>query len=236
MGIIKVIPTVLVQKFSSGATITGVLPVESGIEFKFSGMASGPFTLGETISWTGGTGVLVRYMDDGDEAGSMVLGTLTGVKPAVGATLTGGTSSATASVYSNVESAWDSKQDIERGRYRRYSLLSNGGLIDIPETSGGFRVINILVGTPGITAIKLSVVDLDGNDVSAGDLTVTTGRAYHEFRNGGLLVPPGCKFKIEGTGILSAVGQIMVVLGHGWRADVFADSFEIGNMNTSPSI
>ena len=131
----------------------------------------------------------------------------------------------------------DSIETIRRGRYRTYSGLADGGLVEIADRAAwnGFGIKNVLITLPGITAVKCYLVNRASDDVSAGIPVVTAGDAYHEFRNDGLIIPPGCKFKVVGTGTLSDVGRIMFILSHGWGASTFdEDAPVLGRSNRPP--
>ena len=241
MGAMNRVPTVLVQKFITGGKVLGVAPVGNASFFAFDNEAGGPFTLGETVSWSAGasTGKLVLYTTDGD-VGTMAIQLLTGSLPPNDTALTGVGSSATADVNGDIieDYSIDSEETIERGRYREYSLLTDGGLVEFPAgvAKNGFRILNVLATLPGITVIELIVVDPSGVEFNAGFPVVTTGSAYQEFRNKGILVAPNCKFKVKCTGTLSGDGQIMLMLGHGWGETVFNDSPELGKSNLVPGM
>jgi len=240
MADIKRIPNVLVHEFLSGASISGVTPEGDSYSFDYDNEAGGPFTLGEALSWTGGTGLLAELVDDG-ATGSMVIVVDSGVAPSDGLEITGGDSSATCDVDGVVTSGGllDSNESVRRGRYRRYHHLIDGGLVDIddinasgdPVAWNGHTVRNVLVSAPGITAVNFFIVDRDGNDVFAGTASVASGNAYYEWRNKGILVAPGCKFKIVGTGTLSDTGRVMFVIDKGWAASTFDDDPQLGKSN-----
>jgi hypothetical protein len=80
-------------------TLTGTLPSDGASHvIQYDNEASGPFTVGETLTFTGGeTAELLTLRDDG-ATGEMVIRMLTGVDPVDNDTITGGTSSATADV------------------------------------------------------------------------------------------------------------------------------------------
>ena len=240
MGAITRIPDTLVHDLQSGASLGGVAPAGSSASFNYDNEASGPFEIGEPLTWPASTGILVQVptRDADVNIGSMVVAILTGSAPTDGQTITGGTSSATADVDGNVASggAADSEESIERGRYRWYAGLTNGGLIDIVESVAhhGFGVRQFLISAPGITAVDFFIEDRNGNNVNAGAVTPSGGNAYFEWRNGGLIVAPGCRFKAVGTGTLSAVGRIMVQLSKGWGASAYDDAPSLGKGNRPP--
>lgn len=236
MVAIRRIPDVIVQEFLLGASVSGVAPSGTSLSFAFDNQIGGPFTPGEALSWAGGTGVLAGYVDNG-LTGSMVIYLDVGAAaPTDGVTITGTGSGATADVDGAVTNNGvpDSAESIRRGRYRRFSGLVDGGLVELDSSIGwnGFSVRNVLITLPGITAVKLYVMDRNSNNVSAGIPTITSGDAYQEFFNNGLIVPPGCKFKVVGTGTLSAEGRIMFILSQGWGESSFdEDSPQLGRSN-----
>lgn len=240
MGVIRVIPTVLTQNFLSGATVTGVAPVSTkALLFDYDNLAVASFEAGEALSWTGGTGTLVRVSENDDGlTGTMRIVVLTGVDPTDGLTITGGASGATGDVDGVPENGYDSEETIERGRYREFIGLSNGGLVDInpPVSQRGYRVIYAMMNLPGITAVEFVVEDEIGGLYSGGITTPSAGKAYTEFIADGLLVPPNCKFKMVGTGTLSGAGRFMLVLGSGWGDNVFSDNPGLGMSNLPPGM
>jgi len=131
----------------------------------------------------------------------------------------------------------DSGQTVRRGRYRKFSALTDGGLIDIPETvaRNGYKILSVLVNIPGMSSASFYVVDRDGNDVGATSITLTGGVGYREWRNFGLLVAPGCSFRVTGVGTASADGQVMFVLGDGWGHSMFDSAPQLGSSSLPPS-
>lgn len=241
MGAITRIPDTLVHDFQSGASLGGVAPAGSSASFNYDGESGGPFEIGEPLTWPASTGVLVQVQGRNADAGTgrMVIAVLTGSDPVDGQTITGSTSGATADVDGYVKSggAADSEESIRRGRYRWYTGLTNGGLVDIAESvaHNGFGIREILISAPGITAVTFFVVDRFGNNVCAGLVTPTAGNAYFDWRSGGgLVIPAGCKFKVVGTGALSAVGRVMINLSKGWGSSAFDDAPSLGKSNRPP--
>jgi hypothetical protein len=239
MALIKVIPNVLIHEFLTGASLSGVAPVNVEYSFDYDNEASGPFVVGDALSWTGGTGLLADLVDNGT-TGSMTIVLISGVVPTDGLTITGAPSGATCDVDGVVTLVGDcdSNETIKRGRYRRYCNLADGGLIDIEESVAinGFRVKDVLISAPGITAVIFYVVDRDSNAVCAGSATVTTGNGFNEWIEPGLLVAPGCKFKVVGTGTLTDAGRIMFILDNGWGASVFDFAPSIGRESRPPGM
>jgi hypothetical protein len=72
-------------------------------EWNYDNESGGPFSQNEELSWTGGTGALLA-IDDQGSTGTMWIQLLTGSAPSDGATVTGGTSAATADVNGTVTS------------------------------------------------------------------------------------------------------------------------------------
>jgi hypothetical protein len=239
MSAIKVVPDVLIHRFLVGGVITGVVPTGVSYTFDYDNEAGGPFTLGEAISWTGGTGSLAVLVDDG-ATGSMTILLATGVAPSDGLTITGGASSATADVDGDITlvNYSDSVQTVRRGRYRLYSDLTDGGLVDIAEedATNGFGIRSVLINVPGITSLQFSIVDRDGNAVSAGTELLSGGGGYIDWKGAGVVVPPGCKFKATGVGTVSSAGEIMFVFCPGWRASIFDNSVQLGSSNLVPDM
>jgi hypothetical protein len=237
MAVIKVIPSVIIHRVLNGGGLTGVAPTGVSYSFDYDNEGSGPFTLGEPLSWTGGTGILSTLVDDG-ATGSMVILLSTGVSPSDGLTITGTSSSATCDVDGDVTTVnySDSEETIRRGRYRVFSGLEDGGLIDIPETiaRNGYSIKTVLVNIPTLTAVNFNIIDRDGNSVNAGYVTLTTGVGYKEWLNGGVIVPPDCKFQVVGTGSVTSDGQIMFVLGEGWGTSMFDAAPQLGASNLPP--
>ena len=238
MAEMKVIPNVVTHKFLTGNTVTGVSPVGSVVEFEFDNEAGGPFTDGESLTWAGpSTGTLLKVDSDGS-VGTMSLAILTGNAPVDNDTITGVSSGATCDVDGDTADAMDSQQSIQRGRYREYIGLTAGGLVELPSAldGEGFTVVNVRLNLPGVTAVSFRVVDPSGAEYSADSITPTAGLGYFEWRNGGIIIPPGCGFKVVGTGTLSSAGQIMFVLSKGWGQNLFTSSGGIGVESLPPSM
>lgn len=114
--------------FTLGNLVSGdrALVTERGYRFAYDAEASGPFTVGETLTFTSpaGTAKLTKLIDRGT-TGEMWIGPmLTGTVPTDNSTITGGTSSATAAVNGAVSN------DINLGQ-----LLLNGALTGAAVTS-----------------------------------------------------------------------------------------------------
>lgn len=237
MSEMKVIPNVIVQKFLTGNDITGVAPSGAAVEFAFNTEVGGPFTVGESLTWTASTGKLLSVDSDGVE-GTIVAAVLSGNAPTNGQTVTGTSSGATCVVDGSSSDTQDSAETIQRGRYLEYFGLVDGGLVDLPDSldAEGFTLVNVRVSLPGITAVEFVVVDSSGDEFSAGSISLTLGRGYTEWRNGGLLVPPNCSLKAVGTGTLSSAGQLMFVLGKGWGQNFFTNIGGLGTSDVPPAM
>lgn len=237
MALIKVIPNVLIHRVLNKGALTGVAPTGTSYSFDYDNEAGGPFTLGEDLSWSGGTGVLSGLVDAGT-TGSMVILLSTGVVPSDDLTITGGSSSATCDVDGDVTTVLysDSEETVRRGRYRMFSDLTDGGLIEISEAvaRNGYSIKSVLINIPALTAANFNIIDRDGNSVSAGAITLTTGVGYNEWLNDGVIVAPGCKFQVVGTGSVTADGEIMFILGKGWGASMFDAAPQLGSSNLPP--
>lgn len=92
-------------------TVTGLVSSEDrvlvgplGYRFAYDAEASGPFTVGETLTFTSpaGTAVLHALQDDGSTGYMVISEAVTGSLPADNSGITGGTSAATASVNGSV--------------------------------------------------------------------------------------------------------------------------------------
>lgn len=132
----------------------------------------------------------------------------------------------------------DSGETIRRGRYRKYSDLTDGGLIDIAEAIAheGFTVQRVYVSMPGVTGIDLFVVDRDGDDSFVGNITLTAGNGYAEWEAPGIFIPPGCQFKAKSLQALTADGQLVFILGNGWDIAVFDEFPSLGRDNRPPGM
>lgn len=88
-----------------------VLVAPLGYEFAYDGETSGPFQIGETLTFTSpaGTAYLSSLTDNGT-TGRMQIRMLTGSVPTDNSTISGGTSSATAAVNGSVVASEDPRQ------------------------------------------------------------------------------------------------------------------------------
>ena len=88
-----------------------VLVAPLGYTFAYDGESGGPFTRGETLTFTSpsGTGYLSVLTDDGS-TGRMQIRLLSGSTPADNSTITGGSSGATAAVNGTVSASEDPRQ------------------------------------------------------------------------------------------------------------------------------
>lgn len=90
-----------VQRRGTSETIFGVnaqLIVGNDLDIPYDTEATGPFTEGETLTFSGGGTALLLALDDQGTTGTLYCQRLTGDAPADNETITGGTSSATAAV------------------------------------------------------------------------------------------------------------------------------------------
>lgn len=132
--------------FSVGGLVSGedrVLVTRLAYTFAYDGESGGPFTDGETLTFTGGeTATLLELIDNGT-TGYMVVRLLTGSVPVDNDTITGGTSGATAAVNGTVSPTIDTEQ---------YTL--NGALTGAAVTS---VVVNGTIDsdTPQSTTIRI---------------------------------------------------------------------------------
>jgi hypothetical protein len=83
-----------------------------GYEFAFDGELTGPFTLGETLTFTSpaGTAYLSELRDNADDTGRMKIRVLSGVQPTDNSTIAGGGSGATGAVAGAVVPSEDPRQ------------------------------------------------------------------------------------------------------------------------------
>ena len=101
--------TFTVNGLVSGEDRVFVAPL--GYEFAYDNEASGPFQVGETLTFTSpaGTALLQSLQDDGT-TGRMQIQLLTGSVPTNNSTISGGTSTATADVNGSVSASEDPRQ------------------------------------------------------------------------------------------------------------------------------
>lgn len=126
-----------------------VLVAPQGYRFQYDAEAGGPFTIGETLTFTSpaGTARLAELYDNGT-TGFMYIGTmLSGTVPADNSTITGGSSSATAAVNGTVSIDIDLRQ-----------MNLNGALVGAAVTS---VVVNgtIPTDTPNTGTIRIERAD-----------------------------------------------------------------------------
>lgn len=245
MAVMNVIPDVLVQKIYKGGAISGVAPTSTAYSFSYENLAVASFTVGESVSWgsggTAGDGTLVAITVDGTD-GTMIVVPDTGVAPGDGLTVTGASSTATCDVVAGTVVTGsvlaDTEESLFRGRYRHYSGLTDGGLVEFPDNVGriGFRINHIAINLPGITAVSFNIIDIYGTALGAGTATLSSGIGYHEWTHRGVFIPPWCKFKVFGTGTLTGTGEIMLAFSHGWMESTFDEyATQLGKINLPPS-
>lgn len=124
--------------FSLWTAATGTIVISNNwnpdVSFAYDNEASGPFIVGEPLSWTGGTGVLSSLTDNGT-IGSMSVSVSSGVVPSDGLTITGGTSSATCDVDGTVTSgAGDNETWVDVVSDTAVTLPSGPVLYDVHPT------------------------------------------------------------------------------------------------------
>lgn len=224
--------------FTMGNLVSGdrVLVTERGYHFYYDAEASGPFQVGETLTFTSpaGTAKLTKLIDRGT-TGEMWIGPmLTGTVPADNSTITGGTSSATASVNGTVTN------DVNFGQLKANALI-NGATVTSIVTSTAIPTDTPATGTIRIqrnsgtytrhaytsytgSTFTIASTDFSGDpvaasnnifvsyidDASSGDTMSFTGvyladrSLFFRVRNGTSGTP---KIKTsEGTGTLGSAG------------------------------
>lgn len=262
METIKVIPNVLIQRFINGASILGVAPVGGSVVGEVVSSVAEltgiydltldifpvvPDTLVLTFTNSGtpadqnvfnvdADGELVHVAGSGN-GGTGTLDFLTGalhVELNVPGDYTGGADD----IVADYDHGGDSGETIERGRYRKYAALTDGGLVDIPIANNkcGYRVNAIFASLPGIATLDLEIVDREGHSASVGSITLSSGNGYRDCGFPGVFIAPGCQFKISTKAALSGDGEFMLVLGEGWAESPFAGSGILGSENRVPDM
>lgn len=242
----NVLPTIVIQRIWASGKIEGVRPEGVYYTFDFDNLASGPFTLYEELSWgtgpTAGTGVLnVIELDESAIAGKMTIVKSTGELPSDNMEITGSASSATCDVDGDVDghSFFDSVETMQRGRLRMFTGLLNGGLLGLGDEyafTSGYSIKSVFVNLPGVPTLALSIKDIDGVEVSAGGLTLSSGQGFMDYRFNHVLIPPGFDFKVSSSDVLTGMGQVMFVLGDGWGDNVFRNAPQLGYSERPPSM
>lgn len=115
--------------FSVGGLVSGedrVLVTRLGYTFAYDGESGGPFTDGETLTFTSpaGTAKLLELVDNGT-TGYMTVRLLTGSVPTDNSTITGGSSAATANVNGTVSPTIDVEQ------YTNAALLNGAAVTSV---------------------------------------------------------------------------------------------------------
>jgi hypothetical protein len=127
-----------------------VLVAPQGYRFQYDTESGGPFTIGETLTFTSpaGTARLAELYDNGT-TGFMYIGTmLTGSVPTDNSTITGGSSSATAAVNGSVSIDIDLRQ-----------MNLNGALTGAAVTSVVVQTGTIPTDTPNTGTIRIERAD-----------------------------------------------------------------------------
>ena len=183
---LNVIPAVLIHRLESGSNLNGVAPIGGAVPSVdiLSNVATvnGKYSLqvpntpivpgsliltfenanpaDQNVFQSEGDGKLVHVAGNGSGGTGYVniqTGSIT-IKLEDPTEYIGGANNISA----NYTYGMDSGESIERGRYRKYSGLTDGGLIHIPDSLNqvGFSLRYIYVNIPGMTAITLNVVDM----------------------------------------------------------------------------
>jgi hypothetical protein len=174
----------------------------------YDGESGGPFTEGETLTWSGGSAELVMLYDAGT-TGEMYVSLISGSAPADNTTITGGTSSATASVNGTpfvsrfpvkVRGDWsiNASDDI---RWTGPALGTTHSCKYDAESGGPFTVGEILTFGDGQTAELIALTD----DGTTGELFVRM--ISGSFDSTGALILPDDNATITG-GSSSATGAV----------------------------
>lgn len=114
----------------------------------------------------------------------------------------------------------DSEETLFRGRIRKFTSGTKGGLFTAPAQIG-MRVRNVMWNLPaGATpTVTISLVDGDGFAYVLNTMAAVSSAV--EFRNEGVLVPPGWKLKVASTHVCTAQGRVLVLLDRGWSVGPF---------------
>jgi len=145
LGVTQTPPNSVTFTVSSLVSGDRVLVAPRGYRFAYDSESGGPFTVGETLTFTSpaGTAVLAELIDNGT-TGYMITGPmLTGSAPTDNSTISGGTSSATAAVNGTVFDAIDTRQMSLNGALTGGSVTSvvvNGTIPSDTPTTGTIRI------------------------------------------------------------------------------------------------
>lgn len=197
-GTLRIPPNNVV--FTVNGLVSGedrVLVAPLGYEFAFDGETSGPFELGETLTFTSpaGTGYLSRLTDNTDNTGRMNIRLLTGDIPTDNSTISGGTSGASGAVSGAVANSEDSRQlalaTTLSGVAETALVCTNSIPTDTPSTgtvrvqlnSAIFRVVpydsytsaTFTLGTAANAAVQIDVVATAGTFTRASGSFLTDG-------------------------------------------------------------
>lgn len=136
----------------------------------------------------------------------------------------------------------DSEQTKLRGRYRKWTACTNGGLFQQPVAATVHASMSGLVrcvmwNLPGVTSILFSVVDMDGLETVFWTPTgvASTARGFWDPQQQPLILPGGA-FKVSGTGKLTAAGSIVVYWDDGLEQDLFKEIASAGTELRPPPI
>lgn len=173
--------------FSVGGVASGedyVLVGPQGFTFQYDAEASGPFVVGETLTFTSpaGTAVLAALVDQGT-TGLMIMGPMvTGSVPVDNSTISGGTSSATAAVNGAVSSTINLRQMTVNTSLTTNNITSVVSSIAIPTdtpTTGFIRVADNVgiyrkLHYTSYTGSTFTIDTVDGNE-DFGTVNATAG-------------------------------------------------------------
>jgi len=224
--------------FTVGGLASGedrVLVAPLGYVFEYDNEAGGPFTLGETLTFTSpaGTAKLLSLVDNG-LVGRMVIRMLTGSVPTNNSTISGGTSSATADVNGPVAPAIDIQQFTLDGALSGGAVTSvvvveaipadtpNSGTLRIQRANGAYTRHPYSAYNAGTKTFTITSHDFSSNnaanganafisyiDAVAGGLTAAFTAVYDVDRSLFIRVRDGGASPIktfESTGTLGSAG------------------------------
>lgn len=126
----------------------------------------------------------------------------------------------------------DSVETKLRGRYRKWTGCTDGGLFGFEHAatvhgspSGALK--HILWNLPGVTAVTLTWVDMDGLEVVWNANAGTPGLVDMQQL---MVVTPQGHNKVSVTGVLTSPGAIVTIWEKGFEDDVFAHLKTLGAM------
>jgi hypothetical protein len=114
----------------------------------------------------------------------------------------------------------DSAESLYTGQYRKWTVCAVGGLFQIPaDLTTGWRLARLVWHLPGVSGIKINLVDEDAVVYEVAAPTTADGQYVPD--DGGLLVLPGWAIKVVGTNVLTSAGRVVAFAAPGWRTDAF---------------